>query len=133
MVKQKKRELTLEKQRYYSGGLPGPNWPDRNIHTDREFSIRSGVGKPIASGLMFESYLAELMINFFGEDWFRYGKTDVIAIDMAGDGDTIIPKAVLKAKEIVEKGINIDIDLWCENQFGNKMMVGNARYEEDMS
>lgn len=122
----KARKLTLEKQRYYSGGLPGPEWPARNIHTDREISIRAGIGKPIASGLMFESYLAELMINFFGEDWFSHGETDVIAIDMAGDGDTIFPKAVIKSKEVNGTKCKVGVELWCENQYGNKMMVGTA-------
>ena len=122
----KRKELTMEKLRYFSGGLPGPNWPARNIHTDREISIRSGMGRPVASGMMFEYYLIDLMINFFGENWFEHGETKVIVIDTAGDGDTISPKSVIKSKEFDGSKEKITLDIWCENQYGNKIMVGSA-------
>lgn len=122
-----RKDLSLEKQRIYSGGLPGPNWPNRNIHTDREVSIRSGIGKPIASGLMFESYLAELMISFFGEAWFTSGELRTAAIDMAGDGDTVFPKATVRARDFDGSREELFLGVWCENQYGNKIMVGTAK------
>lgn len=122
----KSKIINQEKLRYYSGGLPGTKWPSRNIHTDREISIRSGVGKPIASGMMFESYLTELLGSFFGEDFFINASTSVVAIDMAGDGDTIIPKMSLKNNFTNNDQTNVEFELWCENQYGNRIMVGSG-------
>lgn len=121
-----KRPLSLEKMQLYSGGVPGPLWPARNIHTDREISIRSGIGRPVASGFMFEGYLVELLTCFFGEHFIRNGTTQVVAIDMAGDGDTVIPKMVLKDFSLKDRGNEIEAEIWCENQYGNRIMIGKA-------
>jgi hypothetical protein len=126
----KKRDLTIQKQMFFSGGLPGPTWPSRNIHTDREISIRSGIGKPIASGIMFEAYLTDLMLNFFGADWMLFGQTDLIAIDMAGDGDTVFPKAVIENQTYQTQSKEICLSLWCENQYGNNLMVGKGYFRD---
>jgi len=122
-----RKALTMEKMRLFSGGLPGINWPSRNIHTDREISIRSGVGRPIGSGLMFEAYITELMINFFGEGWFYNGEAKVIAIDMAGEGDVVVAKSVIKSRKDDARENKTVLDIWCENQFGNKIMIGTAK------
>jgi hypothetical protein len=122
----KKKQLTIEQLRLYSGGIPGLGWPVRNIHTDREISIRSGIGRPVASGMMFEAYLVELLKSFFGDRFFHGGTNRVIAIDMAGDGDSVIPKMVLKNYSIDNTGNEILADIWCENQYGNRIMIGKA-------
>jgi len=121
-----KRKLSLEQMSLFSGGAPGPLWPVRNIHTDREISIRSGIGRPIASGLMFEAYLMEMLINFCGDRIYNSGNTKTVAIDMAGDGDTIIPKMVLKEPISQINSSGMIADIWCENQYGNKIMIGGA-------
>jgi len=124
----RKRQLSMELMRLYSGGVPGPRWPARNIHTDREISIRSGIGRPVASGFMFEGYLIELLTCFFGAAFFQGGKMGVTAIDMAGDGDTIIPKMVLKKEYESKISEGVDAELWCENQYGNRIAVGGASF-----
>lgn len=122
------RQLSIDRMRLYSGGMSGFDWPARNIHTDRSISIRSGVGRPVASGLMFEGYLVELITCFFGEGFFFGGKTWVTAIEMAGDGDTVIPKMVLKKVCECKASDSVEADLWCENQYGKKIMVGGASF-----
>ena len=125
----KPKQLTMEKLQYYSGGPIGPTWPVRNIHTDREISIRSGIGKPIASGMMFEAFMTELMIDFFGDSWFEKGKMSVVCIEMAGDGDTIIPKAIITHKIFEESKSEISMKLWCENQNRHAILIGSATYK----
>jgi hypothetical protein len=122
----RERSLTIEKMRFFSGGIPGLGWPLRNIHTDREVSIRSGIGKPVASGMMFESYIIELLICFLGDAWFDGGKSQVIAIEMAGDGDKAVPKAAIHPDSTFIKKGDLRMDLWCDNQYRNKIMLGNA-------
>lgn len=93
-------------------------WSERNIHTDRDIAIRAGIGKQIASGMMIESYLVELMVSYFGENWLTNGNMSVTSIDMTTINDKIIPKAIVK------NGANLGI--WCENQHRHKVMVGEA-------
>jgi hypothetical protein len=124
----KEKRLSLENFRIYSGGLPGANWPKRNIHTDREVSIRSGIGRPVASGMMFEGFLVDLLLNFCGDSFQYGGQMSTIAINMAGDGDIVIPKMVIKEKKTAVgtiKGKTV-YDIWCENQYNNKVMIGSA-------
>jgi hypothetical protein len=90
-------------------------------------SIRSGIGKPVASGFMLEAYLAELLISFFGQTWLEGGETSVISVELAGEGDRVVPRAVIRARESEGAQAGMECELWCENQFGNKTMVGSAR------
>lgn len=122
----KERRLSMQKMRLFSGGDPGLDWPARNIHTDREVSIRSGIGRPVASGFMFEGYLSELLISFFGKFFFQGGSFRAVAIDMAGDGDSVIPKMVLEDGLNPSSNEKIMAGIWCENQYGNKIMIGEA-------
>jgi acyl dehydratase len=125
----KRKTLTMEKLQQFSGGIPGLGWPARNIHTDREFSIRSGIGRPVASGFMFEAYLQELLIDFTGESWFGSGRLQVTAIEMAGDGDTVIPKATIEASFAEGANRVTQYHVWVENQYGNTVMIGSASFK----
>jgi len=125
------KTLSIEKMRHYSGGLPGPEWPDRNIHTDRAVSIRSGVGKPIASGLMFDGYLADLMGAYFSEEeWETRGAMKAIAIDMAAEDAVLVPKAIPKPDPAGSEAGGPRYSIWCEDQFAHKVMVGSAELRE---
>jgi len=125
----KPKQLTMENLQYYSGGPIGPTWPVRNIHTDREISIRSGIGKPVASGMMFEAFMTELMIDFLGDNWFEKGKMNVVCIEMAGDGDTIIPKAIITQKLFAKLEAEICMKVWCENENRHVIAIGSATYK----
>lgn len=118
------KELSLEKMILYSGGPPGPSWPAKNIHTDVEVALEAGLERPIASGLMFEAYLAELMLGFFGESWLTGGKMSVTFIEPAGEGDILTPKATIQSREVCAEGLALDLELWCENQAGRRVVVG---------
>ena len=120
------KKISMQKLRWFSGGVPGSGWPARNIHTDREISIRSGIGRAVASGFMIEGYLNELIVDFIGEEWLNFGRTKMIAIDMVGDGDEITAKAVLKNNGVRTKLGEINFEIWGENQYGNRIVIGSA-------
>jgi acyl dehydratase len=111
----------------YSGGWPhGQGWPAKNIHTDLEFAQSCGVPVRITSGGMPVGYIAELMIDLFGEGWFRAGKMSTKFIKGTKVNDFITPKAVVKSKEPADSGTRFVLDFWCENQDGEKLVVGSA-------
>ncbi len=121
------RTVTLDRLNFFSGGFPrGPNWPAKNIHTDLEFAKKCGLKTRAASGAMFEGYLTDHVIDIFGEDWLNYGTMDLKFIGLVDKDDTLIPKAVVKSKKLEGSAVEFTLEIWCENQNGNKVVVGTA-------
>jgi acyl dehydratase len=122
------RTVTLERINLFSGGYPrGPNWPAKNIHTDLEAAKRCGLKTRAASGAMFEGYLADLMVDLFGVDWLNYGTMKLAFINVVDKDDMVIPKGIVKSKEMVDSSVEFTLDLWCENQYGIKVVVGTGK------
>ena len=75
---------------------------------------------------MAEAYLAELMIDTFGEIWLQTGKLRLKFIRIVVPGDTITASAKLISKKSGGSTPVIDWDVWCENQRGEKVVIGTA-------
>ena len=121
------KTVTEERVYAFSGGFPrGPNWPAKNIHTDLEFARSCGLSTRAASGAMFEGYLTELMIDLFGENWLRHGRMSLAFIAVVDPGDTLVPKAVVVSRQAEGSALRLVLDVWCENQHGEKVVVGTA-------
>lgn len=114
------KTVTLERMRQFSG------WPSKNIHTDADFAKACGLPGPIASGTMFEAYLTELMIGLFGEDWIRSGTMQLAFIRMVEPGDVLVAKGRVQALEQTPAGGRVALEVWCENQRGERVTGGVA-------
>ena len=126
-VSGKLKTVTEERVYAFSGGFPkGTDWPKKNIHTDLEFAKSCGLPTRAASGAMFEGYLTELMIDLFGEHWLAYGKMSLKFIAIVDVNDTILPRATVQSKQVQGSDVIFTMDVWCENQHGNKVVVGIA-------
>jgi acyl dehydratase len=111
----------------FSGGFPkGPEWPRRNIHTDLAFARGCGLDGQAASGAMFEGYLAQLMIDLFGLEWLRNGKMSLVFVKTVTPGEILTPKAVLRTKTTLSSGVEVLLDVWCENSLGTRVVLGTA-------
>jgi acyl dehydratase len=122
------RTVSLERINFFSGGYPkGPNWPAKNIHTDLETAKRCGLETVAASGAMFEGYLVDLMIDLFGVEWLNYGMMNLAFINVVNKDDTLVPNGVVRSKEVAGSRVEFTLDLWCENQYGTKVVVGTGR------
>jgi acyl dehydratase len=123
----KLKTVTEERVYAFSGGFPkGPDWPKKNIHTDLEFAKSCGLPTRAASGAMFEGYLTELMIDLFGENWLSGGRMELKFIAIVDVGDKLLPKAIVQSKYIEDSGVRFVMEVWCQNQHGNKVVVGTA-------
>lgn len=121
----KTKTLTSWRTWLFSGGWPMfTGWPHKNIHTDLEFALNCGVPARIASGSMMTGYLYEMMIDLFGPDWLKGGKMSLKFIKGAKIGDKVTAKGVIQSKEIRGSEARISMDVWCENQEGEKLVVG---------
>lgn len=122
------RTITQERLNYFSGGFPkGPDWPAKNIHTDLQTAKKAGLKCVAASGAMFEGHLIDLMVDLFGERWLTYGAMSLSFINIMDRDDTLLPKAVVKAKKSLISQIEFTLEICCENQHGMKVVVGTGR------
>jgi hypothetical protein len=115
------KQLTLDKMRLYRS-----QWPQkRNWHNDYEVAQSWGVGKPLAFASQVIEYMGEMLIKFFGEGYLG-GNLSVSIIQPVFPEDTITTRGIVRDK-VVEGGVfKLLLDIWCENQNGDKVIVGKA-------
>jgi acyl dehydratase len=123
----KLKTVTEERVYAFSGGFPrGTTWPHKNIHTDLHFAQNCGLPTRAASGAMCEGYLTELMIDLFSIDWLTYGKMSLKFIKIVDVNDIILPVAVVQSRQLEDSGVKFIMEIWCQNQYGQKVVVGTA-------
>jgi acyl dehydratase len=111
----------------FSGGrFDAPGWPAKNIHTDLEFAKSCGLQTRSVSATQYLGYLTELMIDLFGETWLSHGRMELKFIAIVDVGDRLVSKAVVTLKESEDSKTKFSLEIWCENQPGDKVVVGTA-------
>jgi acyl dehydratase len=118
-------EITQEKINIYSRYVfHGKD--TKNIHTDDEIARKAGLPRAVAQGRYPIGYLSEVLLDFFGKGWVQGGKLEVSLIKGIYPGDTIAIKG--KVRDKIQEGdtIRIILDVWIENQMGEKATVGTA-------
>ena len=111
----------------FSGGWPpGEEWPAKNIHTDLEVALECNLPGRNAAGAMMEGYVCELMVTMFGPAWLTSGSYAVKFIRTVDIGDCVTAKARITARRPRAARVEFEADLWCENQHGDKVMVGSG-------
>lgn len=120
--------LTLSRVLAFSGGpLDEPGWPHRNLHTDRATALAAGLPDLIASGTQFEGILLTHLVDLFGPAWHRSGELEAKFIRSGRVNDAITPVAIVRAINDAEAGQTVEVEVWCETQAGDKLLVGSAR------
>jgi hypothetical protein len=119
--------LSIERVLAFSGGpFSRPNWPDRNLHTDLEKAQEAGLPGIIVSATQFEGYLIDLLVDLFGETWFTAGAIENRIPKSLMLDDFVQPKAVLRAVDDDGETRTFTMDVSCENQRGEQVLVGAA-------
>ena len=101
-------------------------WPVSNIHTDLAFAKSCGLPKVAASATQFQGYVVELMIELFGPEWLTYGRLDTKFINLVDAGDILVTTGQVQSKEAQGDGTRFMLNVDCENQEGEKVLVGWA-------
>ena len=121
------RTISLTRMLAFSGGpLNAPNWPSVNLHTNVVKAAEAGLSAPIASGLQYQGDLVRFLIDLFGDAWFRSGKLHVKYPRVVGAGDDVQPKVRIREKHQAGIDMTFELDVWCENQDQEKVIVGTA-------
>jgi acyl dehydratase len=104
----------------YSGVRP------KSIHTDADWARAKGFPAPLAQGMMSTGYVSQMMVDFLGEGFVQGGKMAVKFIKPVIVGDTLTLHGVVR--DVLPEGdsTRIVVEVWCENQHGEKTMVGEA-------
>jgi acyl dehydratase len=111
----------------FSGGpFNAPGWPAANIHTNLKFAQSVQLPTRAVSATQYQSHVVDMLINLFGEVWFKTGKIDSKFIAIVDVSDTITPHLKIVSREAEEKGVRVNLEGWSENQHGNKVLIGTA-------
>jgi 3-hydroxybutyryl-CoA dehydratase len=104
----------------YSGVRP------KSIHTDVEWAKQKGFRAPLVQALMCTAYVSQMMMTWLGEGFVRGGKISASFIKPVIVGDTLTAHAAVTAVDDVDGRPRVTVECWCENQDGEKTLVGSA-------
>ena len=96
------------------------------IHTD-DYAKRFGLRGALVGGSILLSYVLEMLYNYFGQEWLYHGKINVSFIGGGAiNGDVLTAHGLVTSTESEETGTRLNLDIWMENQTGDKIVVGEA-------
>ncbi len=97
-----------------------------NIHNNPDLAAkRLGTTYTLASGRMSITFAAESMRKFFGPEVFNHtGTVNLKFLRPVKAGDTITVTGAVSGTEETDGGIKVSVDLFCDNQDGNRTAVG---------
>ena len=75
---------------------------------------------------MSTGYLAQLLVDFFGMDWFETGWTSHAFVRPVSPGDIITVHGRIHDKIVETDGTRLVLEVWCCNQTGDLTTVGTA-------
>lgn len=114
------KKMTLDKSRIYAG------WPAaKSQHTDYAIAHSFGHRKPILMGNQSAEVIVEMLMKFFGEGYLG-GKLSISYIKIMEVDSEITAKAIVREKVAEGDAIRLILDVWCENERGEKTIVGTA-------
>ena len=114
------REISQRKIDAYSMVRP------KSIHTDPDWARQKGFRAPLAQAMMSTAYVSELMTRFLGAGFVRGGTLSMIFIKPVYAGDRLTVRGVVKDKRREDGATRVSVDVWCENQHGEKTALGTA-------
>jgi acyl dehydratase len=114
------KEISQRKIDAYSGVRP------RSIHTDEAWARAKGFRVPLAQGMMSTAYVSEMMTTFLGAGFVQGGSMSVTFTRPVYAGDRLTVHGVVTEKRTENGTTRVVVEVWCENQHGEKTMVGSA-------
>ena len=104
----------------YSGVKPN------SIHTDPERARARGFKAPLAQAMMSTAYVSELMTRLLGAGFVKGGTMSMAFIRPVLAGDRLTVHGVIKERRVEDGVTRVVVEVWCQNQHGDKTAVGTA-------
>jgi acyl dehydratase len=104
----------------YSGVRP------RSIHSDEAWARQKGFRACLAQGMMSTAYVSQLMVTLLGPGFARGGTISMAFIKPVYAGDRLTVHGKIKDKQPDNGATRVVVEVWVENQHGEKTAVGHA-------
>ena len=114
------KEISQRQIDTYSGVRPN------SIHTDEAWARKKGFRATLAQGMMSTAYVSEMMTQLLGAGFIKGGTMSVAFIKPVYAGDRLTVHGVVKEMRPESGGTRVLVDVWCENQHGEKTAAGQA-------
>ena len=98
----------------------------RSIHTDEAWARAKGFRAPLAQGMMSTAYVSEMMTRFLGAGFVKGGTLSMAFMKPVYAGDRLTVCGVVKEKRAEGAATRVVVDVWCENQEGERTAAGTA-------
>ena len=101
-----------------------------NIHTDDDYAKAEGLPAIIADGMMSTNWCSEMLIDHFGMDYVERGELRTKFIKPIFLGVTVFVRGKVTSAVPQQSGaMAYALDVWCEDEQGVKLTVGDAKVE----
>jgi 3-hydroxybutyryl-CoA dehydratase len=114
------KEMTQRRIDVYSGVKP------RSIHTDETWAHQKGFRTTLAQGMMSTAYVSEMMTRLLGAGFVKGGTISMAFIKPVYAGDRLTVHGVVKERRPEGAGTRVVVEVWCQNQHGEKTALGTA-------
>ena len=114
------KEMSQRRIDVYSGVRP------RSIHTDEAWAHQKGFRTTLAQGMMSTAFASEMMTRLLGAGFVRGGTLSMAFIKPVYAGDRLTVRGVVKETRPEGGRTRVVVEVWCENQHGEKTAVGSA-------
>jgi acyl dehydratase len=114
------KEIPQRRIDAYSGVRPN------YIHSDEAFARKRGFRAPLAQAMMSTAYVSELMTRFVGAGFVKGGTMSMTFIKPVFAGDRLTVHGVVRERRPEQGRTRVVVEVWCENQDGDKTAVGTA-------
>ena len=114
------KEIPQRKIDAYSGVRPS------SIHSDEAWARKKGFPAPLAQAMMSTAYVSELMTRFVGAGFVKGGTMSMTFVKPVYAGDRLSVHGVVKEKRVEGDRTRVIVEVWCENQTGQKTAIGTA-------
>jgi acyl dehydratase len=114
------KDIPQRKIDAYSGVRPD------YIHSDEAFARKKGFRAPLAQAMMSTAYVSEMMTRFVGAGFVKGGTISMTFIKPVLAGDRLTVRGVVKEQRAENGRTRVVVEVWCENQDGDKTAVGTA-------
>jgi acyl dehydratase len=98
----------------------------RSIHTDPDWAKARGFKAPLAQAMMSTAYVSELMTRLLGEGFVKGGTMSMAFIKPVFADDRLTVHGVVKERREEAGVTRVVVEVWCQNQDGDKTAVGTA-------
>jgi acyl dehydratase len=114
------KQISQRRIDVYSGVRP------RSIHTDESWARAKGFRTCLAQAMMSTAYVSEMMTRFVGAGFVKGGTMSMTFIKPVYADDRLTVHGVVTDRRPDAGRTRVVVEVWVENQHGEKTAVGTA-------